>query len=198
MKHLHLKITPAIVLRSAELPEAAMFELNHYIPYLVRRISARVDEIIRPELEAAGLTLEMWRVVITLHVHGPQSLGALAERTSVNISTLSRLVGAMERQKLVRRRRVEGNGRTVTIDLLPRGRERCEYFLPFALELEKSITRRFSEIDLAGLRELLGRLYAVVSEEHQPVLNPRAGRMRPKPAARARAKPETAPSAKEL
>ena len=172
-----------------------MFELGSYIPYLVRRISARVDEIIRPELEAAGLTLEMWRVVITLYVHGPQSLGALAERTSVHISTLSRLVGAMERQKLIRRRRVEGNGRTVTIDLLPRGRERCEYFLPFALDFEKSITRRFSEGELAGIRDLLARLYAVVSEERQPLLKPRG---KPARHPHRRSKPETTASVKEL
>lgn len=170
-----------------------MFELGSYLPYLVRRISARVDEIIRPELAAAGLTLEKWRVVITLYVHGPQSLGALAERTSVNLSTLSRLVGAMERQKLVRRRRVEGNGRTVAIDLLPRGRERCEYFLPFALDFEKSITRRFSESDLADLRDLLARLYAVVSEERPPLLKPRS-----KAARRARPRPENTSPVKEL
>ncbi len=161
-----------------------MFELGTYIPYLVRRISARVDDIIRPELAAAGLTLEMWRVVITIHVHGPQSLGALAERTSVNLSTLSRLVGAMERQKLVRRRRVAGNGRTVAIDLLPRGRERCRFFLPFAQDFEKSITRRFSESELAAFRALLARLYGVVSEDRPGLPKPaRAGRQKPDPAA---------------
>ena len=163
-----------------------MFELNNYIPYLVRRISARVDEIIRPELAAAGLTLEMWRVVITIHIHGPQSLGALAERTSVNISTLSRLIGAMERQKLVRRRRVEGNGRTVAIDLLPRGQERCHYFLPFALGLEKDITGHFSDVELASLRVLLARLYAVVSDRAF------APNTRPMPVRRANAKPRVA------
>lgn len=193
MQHLHLKITSSTLSRSVRLGGTAMFELGSYLPYLVRRISARVDDIIRPELAAAGLTLEKWRVVITIYVHGPQSLGALAERTSVNLSTLSRLVGAMERQKLVRRRRVEGNGRTVTIDLLPRGRERCEYFLPFALDFEKSITRRFSESDLADLRELLARFYAVVSEDRPPLLKPRS-----KSARRTRPRPEITPPAKEL
>lgn len=142
-----------------------MFELGRYIPYLVRRTSARVDEIIRPELAAVGLTLEMWRVVITIYVHGPQSLGDLARRTSVNLSTLSRLVGAMERAKLVRRQRVVGNGRTVKIDLLPLGRKRCRGFLPFALALERRITRRFSAAELGALRALLVRLYAVVNED---------------------------------
>lgn len=148
-----------------------MFELGRYIPYLVRRTSARVDEIIRPELAAAGLTLEMWRVVISIHVHGPQSLGELARRTSANLSTLSRLIGAMERAKLVRRQRVVGNGRTVKIDLLPLGRRRCREFLPFALALEKRITRRFSAAELRALRSLLGRLYAAVTED-APAVKP--------------------------
>jgi len=150
-----------------------MFELSRYIPYLVRRTSARVDEIIRPQLAAVGLTLEMWRVVISIYVHGPQSLGDLARRTSVNLSTLSRLVGAMERAKLVRRQRVVGNGRTVKIDLLPLGRKRCQGFLPFALALERQITQRFSARELGQLRELLGRLYAAVTEDTPSVKTPR-------------------------
>jgi len=141
-----------------------MFELSRYIPYLVRRTSARVDEIIRPQLAAVGLTLEMWRVVISIYVHGPQSLGELSRRTSVNLSTLSRLIGAMERARLLRRQRVVGNGRTVKIDLLPLGRKRCRRFLPFALALEKQITTRFSAQELGVFRELLGRLYAAVTE----------------------------------
>jgi DNA-binding MarR family transcriptional regulator len=83
----------------------------------------------------------------------------------VNISTLSRLIGAMEQAKLVRRRRVVGNGRTVKIDLLPLGRKRCRGFLPFALALERQITRRFTAQELGQLRELLGRLYAAVAED---------------------------------
>jgi DNA-binding MarR family transcriptional regulator len=150
-----------------------MFELSRYIPYLVRRTSARVDEIIRPQLAAVGLTLEMWRVVISIYVHGPQSLGDLARRTSVNLSTLSRLIGAMERARLVRRRRVAGNGRMVKIDLLPLGRERCRGFLPFALALERRITWRFSARELAVLRELLGRLHAAVAEDGAPPGTPR-------------------------
>jgi MarR family transcriptional regulator, organic hydroperoxide resistance regulator len=145
-----------------------MFELSRYIPYLVRRTSARVDEIIRPELAAVGLTLEMWRVVVSIYGHGPQSLGDLAARTSVNLSTLSRLIGAMERAKLVRRRRVVGNGRTVKIDLLPLGRKRCRGFLPFAMALERRITHRFSESELRLLRALLGRLYTAVAEDAPP------------------------------
>jgi MarR family transcriptional regulator, organic hydroperoxide resistance regulator len=145
-----------------------MFELSRYIPYLVRRTSARVDEIIRPKLDEVGLTLDMWRVVITIHVHGPQSLGDLARRTSVNLSTLSRLVGAMDRAKLVRRRRVVGNGRMVKIDLLPLGRERCQGFLPFAVALERRITKRFSPAELRALRELLVRLYSAVTEDATP------------------------------
>ncbi len=152
---------------------ARMFELSRYIPYLVRRTAARIDEIIRPELAAAGLTLEMWRVVISIYVHGPQSLGDLARRTSINLSTLSRLVGAMERARLVRRRRVVGNGRTVKIGLLPLGRKRCREFLPFALALEKRITRRFSAAELSALRDLLGRLYAAVADDAPAVKAPR-------------------------
>ena len=150
-----------------------MFELSRYIPYLVRRTSARVDDIIRPQLAAVGLTLEMWRVVISIYVHGPQSLGSLARRTSVNLSTLSRLVGAMERAKLVRRRRVVGNGRTVKIELLPLGRKRCRGFLPFALALERQITRRFTAAELGTLRALLGRLHAAVIEDVPAVETPR-------------------------
>lgn len=165
MQHLQTQITSGSLFGRRSAPGAAMFELGKFIPYLVRRISTRVDDIIRPELAAVGLTLEMWRVVVSIYVHGPQSLGALARRTSVNLSTLSRLIGEMERSKLVLRRRVAGNGRTVKIALLPLGRKRCRGFLPFALALERRITEPFDARELAALRGLLARLYEVMTTE---------------------------------
>ena len=142
-----------------------VLDLGNFIPYLVRRIASRIDGAIRADLAAAGLTLEMWRVVISVHVNGPQSLGALAERTSIHISTLSRLIGQMERMKLIRRRRVVGNGRTVEIDLLAAGRARLQRFLPVALDLERRMTEAFAETELAVLKEALKRLYQAVPGE---------------------------------
>ena len=144
---------------------APVFDLGTYVPYLVRRLTARVDEVIRGDLARVGLTLEMWRVVISVHVNGPQSLGALAARTSINISTLSRLIGQMERLKLIRRRRVVGNGRTVAIDLLPAGRARCRRFLPVALALERRLTESFAAAELAALRAALSRLHDALAPD---------------------------------
>ncbi|MGH7003718.1 MAG: MarR family winged helix-turn-helix transcriptional regulator, partial [Alphaproteobacteria bacterium] len=144
---------------------APVFDLGNFIPYLVRRVASRVDEVIRGDLAAVGLTLEMWRVVVSVHVNGPQSLGVLAQRTSIHISTLSRLIGQMERMKLIRRRRVVGNGRTVEIGLLALGRARCRRFLPVALALERRMTKAFAEAELAPLRAALSRLYDAVAAD---------------------------------
>jgi MarR family transcriptional regulator, organic hydroperoxide resistance regulator len=53
---------------------------------------------------------------------GDQRLGDLATMTTIEISTLSRLVGEMKRRGLVTRARLKDNGGTVPINLTPKER----------------------------------------------------------------------------
>ena len=135
-------------------------ELGTYLPYLVNRLGQRFVAEIAPALAEAGIDVQMWRVLIALYQRGDRSVGALADLTSINISTLSRLIGRMEKQDLVERGRGDADGRSVVIRLTGKGRAATKAILPKAVALEADATADFSEAELAMLRQLLVKLYA--------------------------------------
>jgi MarR family transcriptional regulator, organic hydroperoxide resistance regulator len=140
-----------------------MFDLENYLPYLVRRIVPRLDEAFANHLKAVDITIETWRVLITLYDRGPLSLSDLAELTSINLSTLSRMMDRMQARKLIRRvTRSEGSRRWAEIELLPLGVRKCEMLIPASNQLQTDIIAKFSADELKQMRKMLGKLYTVV------------------------------------
>lgn len=139
-------------------------ELGTYLPYLVNRVGQRFISDITPVLSEAGVDIQSWRVLIALYQRGAQPVGALSDLTSINFSTLSRVLGRMEKKDLVRRHRGAEDARSFTIDLTATGRHVTETILPWAAALEAKATGDFSEAELAMLRQLLGKLYMGLSE----------------------------------
>ena len=134
-------------------------ELSTYLPYLVNRVGQRFITDITPILNEVGVDIQSWRVLIALYQRGGQPVGALSELTSINFSTLSRLLDRMEMKDLVHRRR-GSDARSFTVELTKAGREVTEKILPQANALEAVVTASFSEAELATLRQLLAKLYA--------------------------------------
>src|SRR3954471_8820783 len=98
-------------------------ELNEFLPYLINRVgSALVDRFAEDQLAAHGLSIAMWRVLAALSSNGPQRQIDLAELTSTDASTLSRLVTRLVRMGLVSRSRSRNSNREVDVALSPRGR----------------------------------------------------------------------------
>lgn len=119
------------------------YKLTTSFPYLVRRVGVRIGELFDRHVADFGVTVSMYRVLASLHEADGQQLGQLAEMTSIELSTLSRLVGAMVRKGLVTRRRPERNGRIVEIALTAKGRTLIGQLLPIAA--------RFESVAVAGL-----------------------------------------------
>ena len=113
-----------------------------------------------PVLNEVGVDIQSWRVLIALYQRGGQPVGALSDLTSINFSTLSRVLGRMEKKDLVRRVRGTQDARSFTIELTDTGRSTTETILPRAAALEAQATGNFSEAELATLRQLLAKLYA--------------------------------------
>ena len=137
-----------------------MLRLNDYLPYLINRVSPPIAEGFAEDLAEAGVSLQMWRVLAVLYEYGDQSVGALAELTSINVSTLSRLVGRMGREGLVARRRDGEDARSVTVHLLKPGLAATEKLIPKALAYEAALTRNFSASELKTFKALLIKFYA--------------------------------------
>jgi len=101
----------------------------------------------------------MYRVLAALWQRGGQRLGDLSETTTVEISTLSRLVGAMQRRGLLSRTRPDSNGRTVEINLTSSGRTLVEQLIPLAQRHEEVGLRGFAPDEIAVLKKNLITVY---------------------------------------
>lgn len=139
-------------------------ELGTYLPYLVNRVGQRFISDITPVLNEAGVDIQSWRVLIALYQRGGQPVGALSNLTSINFSTLSRVLGRMENKDLIHRHRDAEDARSFTIELTNTGRNVTETILPRAVALEAQATGSFSEAELATLRQLLDKLYVGLSD----------------------------------
>ncbi|HJS33281.1 MAG TPA: MarR family transcriptional regulator [Alphaproteobacteria bacterium] len=137
-----------------------MFDLARYLPYLINRTGAKLALAFAGELARFGVTLQEWRVLAALAQNDGQRLSDLATLTSIDVSTLSRLVQRMRRKGLVARARANGDGRAVRLTLTEAGRRRTRAIIPEARRYEQLAIGRITPGEAARLKRLLVRVYA--------------------------------------
>jgi DNA-binding MarR family transcriptional regulator len=136
------------------------FDITSYLPYLVNRVGVRVATLFSDELREYDITLQMWRVLAALNHEDGQRIGALAGATSIDVSTLSRLIGSMQRKGLVTRQRGSGgDARVVTVHATDRAREITRALIPVAQRYEAVALRDFSPAEVDQLKAMLVRVY---------------------------------------
>jgi DNA-binding MarR family transcriptional regulator len=145
--------------RAARHGAAAPFELGRFLPYLINRAGARLAIAFSAAIARHGIGLQEWRVLAAVHAHGPARLGDLALLTSIEISTLSRLVGRMTRAGLVHRAREAGDRRAVQIQLTDKGRQVVAAIVPLAHDYERTALRGFAADEADRLRQMLARVF---------------------------------------
>ncbi len=102
--------------------EPARLDLASYLPFLVNRVGVAIVEGFSSErLKAEGLTIYMWRVLAVLADTGEQRQVDLADMTSIDAPTISRLVTRLAHMKLVTRTRSSTSNREVGVALTPKG-----------------------------------------------------------------------------
>jgi MarR family transcriptional regulator, organic hydroperoxide resistance regulator len=141
-----------------------MYRLSDAFPYLLNRVGVRMGELFSRRLEPYGVTLPMYRVMATLWEKGDRRLGELSKVTSIELSTLSRLVGTMIRKGLVSRKRPNANARTVEINLTARGRTLVGELIPLAMLHEDVGLRSFGPEKIAELKRDLIKVFQNLNE----------------------------------
>ena len=148
------------------------FELATYLPYLVNRLGVRLAFAFSKELAAFGVTLPMWRVMAALHDCREASVGRLSIATSIELSTLSRLLVAMERRGLLRRRRASGDARSVLVELSAAGARATRRIIPTAVRYQEIALRDFAPADAEALKAMLVRVYGNVAALEEEARRP--------------------------
>jgi DNA-binding MarR family transcriptional regulator len=137
-----------------------MGPLDSYLPYLLNRAGARIATAFNEEMRRLGTTLQAWRVLAALHERDGRRMGDLSLTTTIEVSTLTRLVDNMEKKGLVARRRDAADTRAVLLHVTPAGRRLTRRILPIAERYEAVALKGFGAAEANSLKAALRRLYA--------------------------------------
>jgi MarR family transcriptional regulator, organic hydroperoxide resistance regulator len=138
----------------------AKLELADYLPYLVNRVGSIIAEQFGEQaLAPHRLSIAMWRVLAALASTGSQRQIDLADLTSIDASTLSRLVTRLIRLGLVTRVRSASSNREVTVKLSAKGTALAGRLIPIARDFEAAAMAGLSAQELAITKNCLRRMY---------------------------------------
>lgn len=137
-----------------------MFDLTQFLPYLVNRAGTVMAREFGRALEPLGISVSEWRVLAALLARDDLRMSELADLTSIDRTTLSRLVGRMADADFVQRSRTGDDAREVRISLTDEGKLVGELILPLAAHYEAVSLQGLSEADATHLKAMLMTVYA--------------------------------------
>ena len=141
-------------------------DLDNYLPYLLNRVGFVLVESFTDEaLKQHGLTIDMWRVLAALPNNGGQRQVDLSTMTSIDVSTMSRLVSRLVRMGHATRSRSATSSREVVVALSSKGRAMVQRLIPVAIKLERTAGAGLSQKELATAKLLLKRMYANFAQD---------------------------------
>ena len=135
-------------------------DLSDYLPYLINRVgSALVTRFSGQALAGTRLNIATWRVLAALSSKAPLRQIDIAEITSTEVSTMSRLVTRLVHMGLVSRTRSTRSNREVVVDLTPKAAALVAQLIPIAEELQATATQGLSKPELALVKRALRRMH---------------------------------------
>jgi DNA-binding MarR family transcriptional regulator len=134
--------------------------LGDYLPYLVNRLGTAIAEAFTQDaLREHRLTIAMWRVLVVLWSTGGQRQIDLAALTSIDASTLSRLVSRLVRMGLVTRTRSANSNREVLVRVTPKGRAIIARLVPLAKRYEAAANAGVTAGEVEVVKRCLRRMH---------------------------------------
>jgi len=145
------------------------FDLDRYVPYLLNRAGSLEAQTFTQLLAKHDISISAWRILASLHQRDDQRMGELSASTSIEVSTLSRSVAALERQGWVTRERSSEDARVVSVHMTEAGRKITDTIVPEAVAHEAARLDGFTEEEHQMLVTLLQRLYQNLSRHNDDV-----------------------------
>jgi DNA-binding MarR family transcriptional regulator len=140
-------------------------DLDNYLPYLLNRVGfAMVESFTMDALKANGLTIDMWRVLAALSNADELRQVDLSTKTSIDASTMSRIVGRLVQMGFVTRSRSKNSNREVVVALAPKGVAFIQRTIPIAHQLEAISAADLPAKDLAVVKRALRHFYDNLSK----------------------------------
>jgi DNA-binding MarR family transcriptional regulator len=148
----------AAALRRQRAGSAGGFRLEDHVFYYFSQILARRTRALNRDLAEFGLDYGRWRVMAVLHDQRACTMGRLAELSSVDRTTLTRLIGQMEAEDLVSRRTGLDDRRRISLSLTPHGAAQFGRILPVVLSRTERALTGFTREEAEALQRMLRRM----------------------------------------
>src|SRR5262245_4597072 len=156
----HKSVSPRIRRNFKLVTSRPRLDFSEYLPYLINRVGwLLVVDFGQNTLARHRLSIAMWRVLAVLANDGGQRQVDVAARTSIEVSTLSRVVTRLVKMGLVTRTRSAVNNREVVVRLTPKGAAILAQVIPQAIALEQRAIAGIPAEDLRVVRRSLRRVY---------------------------------------
>ena len=146
--------------------DSTPFDLLDYVPYLINRVAVGMVKSLAPHLKRYGLDIQTWRILAVILAHAECRFGDLARITSIEISTLSRIVARMQRDGLLRCRPLESDSRTFLASLTPKGRALALRVLPSAYAAEAAMVEGLTPTEITAFTRTLHKMYENLGKPH--------------------------------
>jgi MarR family transcriptional regulator for hemolysin len=142
------------------MPPPARTPIGLVLARTARTASRAFDEA----LAAAGGSLPVWLILLTLQTRQLGNQRELAEAVGIRGATLTHHLNAMEASGLVARRRDPANRRIQHVELTPAGEALFRQLAGAALAFDQRLRAGLDDRDLDVLDSLLGRLHANIAD----------------------------------
>jgi DNA-binding MarR family transcriptional regulator len=107
--------------RTQERSQAEEFDLESSIPYLIYRITSRLNQDIHVRLKPDGISLPRWRILASLKSKGRSTVKELATCTVMKHAVVSKVLKEMQDDGLITRAPSDLDQRSVIVDLTSQG-----------------------------------------------------------------------------
>jgi DNA-binding MarR family transcriptional regulator len=139
--------------------------LRTFVPYLMYRITSKLNMRIRKKLRTSGVNLARWRVLSVLRAYGEINLGRVVELTVMEQPSVSRIVTQLVKEGLVKRKMSKADSRYVLVRLTAAGEKTFKSIYPTAEAHQKLALRGFTKTEVRALTGYLRRIQKNIEME---------------------------------
>ncbi|MCR9220133.1 MAG: MarR family transcriptional regulator [Alphaproteobacteria bacterium] len=132
--------------------------LESILPYQMNCVTFRMNQLLNRDLRRLGLAISNWRLLAVLDHNETASINELAAYAMLEQPTVSRLIARMEEDGLVRRDRVDADGRVRAISMTEAGRALYEKVRAITLAHAERALSDFTAAEKQALERMIARM----------------------------------------
>lgn len=132
--------------------------LQKFIPYLLYRVTNRLNARLQTRLRAMKINPSRWRVLSVLKAYGTLSVTEIVDYTLMEQPTVSRVVAQLEEEGRVTRRPLPEDSRVIQVELTAAGVEVFEEIIPAALRHQEQALNGLSGREIDALVKILRKI----------------------------------------